>query len=595
MPVRIIIPKARRTGVSTGVEALIYDNTSWNDRTDSLIVANERNPSENLLRMCHTFWEETPEQIVYAGQTIRIRPQIPAQYNNNMPRDRIEFVEPKSRIFLASARSINAYLGYRFTNVHATEASRYLDGHELFRALYPTILTTEASALYIESTPNGQEGPGAWFYEQVMLAADRKKTEYGDMRLVFIPWHMMKFSFSIPFKSMEARAAFGRALKQAEKDLLRQFPHIELEQLQWRRMMLAGPTFNSDEDIFDQEYPSDLETAFLSTGKSVFTRKTIKRLRASVTPPIWEGDIYWGENDERNLRASTHEAVRAPSFLTREESRERGFGSHVYEGTYRNLRVWRWPRTGDRIFVASDIGRGNPETRDGDWSTAVVGVLNDFDRDEVIMTWRGHINTTSFGELLSALCWGLQGYVGDSVVMPELIPEWTGPGTDTCTYIDKKSLYPHLYRYETPGVRGMPAGKHIGWQSDFKTKPMAVGRMTRRVESDMIDVPDQELVREMSSFRSGVNGYEEEYGGAAGRHDDLVAAFAILCAILSIRSATVSGQSEAIEIDDDGWGSSPSSDDETWDKWAGEELPTMPGVTLRDIDDEGVDAAWGAW
>jgi len=89
----------------------------------------------------------------------------------------------------------------------------------------------------------------------------------------------------------------------------------------------------------------------------------------------------------------------------------------------------------------------------------------------------------------------------------------------------QKSLYPHLYRYETPGVRGMPAGKHIGWQSDFKTKPMAVGRMTRRVESDMIDVPDQELVREMSSFRSGVNGYEEEYGGAAGRHDDLVAAF----------------------------------------------------------------------
>jgi len=246
-----------------------------------------------------------------------------------------------------------------------------------------------------------------------MLAADRKKNEYGDMRLVFIPWHMMKFSFSIPFKKHGgSRLRSGARSSKPRKTCCGNSAHRNSKQLQWRRMMLAGPTFNSDEDIFDQEYPSDLETAFLSTGKSSSPQDNQTPSSECHAADLGRRHIL-GRNDERNLRASTHEAVRAPSFLTREESRERGFGSHVYEGTYRNLRVWRWPRTGDRIFVASDIGRGNPETRDGDWSTAVVGVLNDFDRDEVIMTWRGHINTTSFGELLSALCWGLQGYVGD--------------------------------------------------------------------------------------------------------------------------------------------------------------------------------------
>jgi len=186
MPVRIVICKARRAGLSTGVSALIYDDTTTHSNSKSLIVANEKNPSENVLGMYTRFWRESPEYFEVGGQRIGVRPPMPPEYNNNPPKDRLMFAPPlDSGIYVATARSIDAFLGYGFQNIHATEASRYLDGHDLFRSLYPTLSSLAHSALYIESTPNGQEGRGRWFYEQCMDAQARKDTQFGEMRLVF--------------------------------------------------------------------------------------------------------------------------------------------------------------------------------------------------------------------------------------------------------------------------------------------------------------------------------------------------------------------------------------------------------------------------
>lgn len=583
-PVRIVICKARRAGLSTGVESLIYDDSTTNPNTYSLIVANERNPSENILQMCRVFWKNTPEYFDVPGHgRIMVRPPLPPQFNNNPPKDRIEFDEPlASRIFVATARSVDAYLGYGFQNMHATEAAYYTEGHELFRALYPTLSTDAHSALYIESTPNGQTGRGAWFHEQCMDAAARKDTDYGEMRLVFIAWHEMRYSFSIPFRTPEARSNFEHSLKQTEKDLIRRFD-VSLEQLQWRRMILAGPTFNRDEDMFDQEYPSDLATAFLMSGTAVYGRKHIKRLMAQSRAPKWEGDIYWGESDEKNEREPSHEVVRRPRFLTKGEARARGFKPHVNEGTFNNLKVYRWPQTGERLFVTADVGEGNPESKDGDFSTICVGVLNELGRDELIMTWRGHLNPVLFAEVCAALSWGVRYRVGDGVVAPELAVEWNGPGKTTCTYIDTKNLYPSTYRYQPLGVHGLPKSKHIGWESNAKTKPPMIDFSLRMVDRDLIDIPDEDLILEMSTYRKIDSfGDEGSFGGAAGRHDDMVSSFQILCVLLRLRSAVIPGEAPMEEVSMDDFG---DNDLPPFDPFAGE-IPIIPGAEARDLDEE---------
>jgi hypothetical protein len=585
MPVRIVICKSRRAGLSTGVEALIYDDTTTYPNTKSLIVANERNPSENVLAMCTLFWRHTPEYLD-AEKRIRLRPFLPKSFNNNPPKDRLEFDEPlSSRIILATARSLDAYLGFGFRNIHATEASRYADGHELFRALYPTLSTDVDSSLYIESTPNGQEGRGRWFYEQVMDAYARKNTQYGEMRLVFIPWQDMTYSFAIPFESPEKRSAFERSLMPTERDVMKRFPKVTLEQMKWRRMMLAGPTFNRDEDTFDQEYPTSLAESFLLSGHSVFGRSDIKRLMANARPPIWEGDVFWGDSDESNRKLPIHEAVRRPHFLTPGEAKAQGREPHTNEKTYKNLKVWRWPKPGERIFIAADVGGGNPQTRDGDFSVVQVGVLNELSRDEIIMKWKGHLNPIAFAELISALAWGVRLRVGENVVAPLLAPEWNGPGVATCTYIDKQNLYPNLYRYQQPGIHRMPPSKHVGWESNAKTKPIMVQHTLRMVQRDIIDIPDMETIIEMSSYRQHDSmGDEGSWGGAAGRHDDDVSALQIFCALVRIYSSILPGDAEVEQVDMMG----DDEGDEAFDPFNSE---VMPGVFGRDLDDDALEEA----
>ena len=555
MPVRIIICKARRAGLSTGVEALIFDDTTTHKHTDSLIVGHQINPSENVLGMCKTFWDHMPQAVRFKtpqGEYVyEVRPKMHPRYNNVLPSDKIEFAEPLlSRIFIASAKSVDAYRSFAFQNLHATEAAHYDDAAELFTALTATVPDDPGTAVYIESTPNGMGGKGEWFYEQVLDAELRgSEPEYGEFRLVFIPWHEMPKSFSREFDSMEDRARFDRSLRQYEKDLIKQFPHITLEQLNWRRARLAQPPFNKDEERFMQEFPESLATGFLTSGSLVFTRVALQRVMLNTRHPLWEGDIYWGESDEKNRYESPYNYVRRPQFLSHGKAESMGFASHTTSKTYDSLKVWRWPEKGDRIIIGADIARGNPNSKDGDFSTICVLSINDLVKDELIMTWRGRLNTIGFGDVCAALAWAIRYRVGDSVVAPKLAPEWTGPGTATCTYIDERNLYP-LWHYRMPGVQGFPQSKHVGWESNGKTKPFAVAAMVKAVEDDMVDIPSKELALEMASYRQHGAMADEASYGSVGTHDDLVSSFQIANAISRFEAAVDPGQSnQSFEID----------------------------------------------
>lgn len=566
---RIIICKARRAGLSTGVESLIFDDTINHPNTDSLIVANQKNPSENVLGMCTRFWKYMPLAVRFGDKVVPVRPPLPPQFNNNPPRDQLEFAYPlSSRIFIASSKSIDAYLSFGFQNLHATEAGYYEDGAELFRALSPTVSDDPHSAIYIESTPNGKVGRGEWFFQQCMDAKMRRVTSYGDFKLLFIPWHEMIHSFSRPFDDTIEREKFQRNLDATERDLLKQYKHLTLEQLKWRRAKMAQPPFNSDPDRFDQEYPSNLETAFLMSGSSLFTRKAILRMTQRKRDPEWTGDIYWGENDKSNEYAAPYETVRRPQFLSPGEAEASGFGSHTTERTMNNLKVYSWPRRGDRIVIGADIGKGNPDTKNGDYSTICVGRMNELAQDELIMTWQGKLNPLLFAEVCAALAWAIRYKVGDGVRKPMLAPEWTGPGTATCTYLDEKNLY-EVDRYRMPGVHGMPKSKHIGWESNAKTTPYAINWMKRMIESDLIDIPDEEVILQCSNYRElDRYGDEGSYGGAAGTHDDFVASLRIVCAIMRLEATRVPGEDEEEHIIDLDRMSAEDMEEEPWDPFA---------------------------
>lgn len=558
MPVRITICKARRAGLSTGVESLVFDDTTTHPHTDSLIVSHQLNPSENVLGMCKVFWDHMPQKLRFKFSTgdeiVNVRPPMHPKYSGELPTDKIEFAPPlSSRIFIATSRSVDAYRSFAFQNLHATEVAYYPDAGSLFAALIATVPMEPETAIYMESTPNGMGGPGEWFYETCIKADMRgADPEFGENKLVFIPWHELVKSFSRPFDSEENKARFRNKLDEHEKDLLKQFPHITLEQLNWRRARIAQPDFENDEEVFYQEYPESLTTAFLASGSMVFSRASMQKLSLNTERPLWQGDVYWGDSDAQNVYDSPYNTVRRPKFLSPGKADSQGFKPHGVKSNGDNLSVWRWPERGERIVIGADIAKGNPLSKDADYSAICVLVLNELEPDELIMTWRGRINTIDFGDVLSALAWAIRYNVGDKVVAPILAPEWTGPGTATCTYIDQRKLYP-LWHYRMPGVEGFPPSKHVGWESNGKTKPFAVNAMVKAVENGMVRIYSKDLVQEMASYRQqGALADEASFGGV-GAHDDLVSAFQIanaICRFEAMIDPQAGDESFAVNLDE---------------------------------------------
>lgn len=552
-PVRIIVVKARRVGLSTGVEALMFHDTITNPLTNSLIVTHQLKPSENVMGMCIRFWKNLPESVVHEmdGQPVKfeVRPKLLSKYQGIPSSDKMEFDEPLlSNVYICSAKNkgYDAYLSFDFQNVHFSEASRFEDAEEAFRSIMPTLGEAKHSSVYIESTAAGKSGKGEWFCEQAEDAfLNAGRTRYGQMRLVFVPWHEMRRSFAIPFSSDEQRAAFKRDLRAQERDIMKQFPHVTLEQMNWYVAKHNDPPYNKRPELFLQEYPGTLTEAFLSSGESVFSIPALTRLSARAKEPEWRGDVYFGESDAANRFDSLYNLVRRPKFRSVAEAHADGFTPNDTEKTGQCLQVWRWPQRGERLVIGADIGAGNPLTEKGDYSTACVLAKSDFGRDELIMTWRGKINTIAFGHVLSALAWGCKDRVGSNGYVI-LAPEWTGPGTATCTEIDHHKLYT-LWKYRVPGSEGTPQSKHIGWESNLKTKPFAVNTMVRAIEEDSVNVYSEELVIEMSSYRL-LSRADEEYGGE-NRHDDLVSSFYIALAVARLEGNLLGAEWEPRTID----------------------------------------------
>ncbi len=530
-PVRLWICKARRAGISTGCEANIFHDTMFNPGTWSLILANQNKPARNILNMCHVFWENLPAQFKH---------DLPPEFRNRPGTDSLIFPNIDSRVYIATAKSLEQYLSFGFHNIHGTEVARWEQGDELMVSLYPTLVDENRSMFFGESTPRGQ---GNFFHEQVMLAAEsegRHGGQWGGFRLLFIPWHVLKLSYSREFETPNERKVFSLSLDDKEKALVAQHD-TSMEQLNWRRSKLSGPPFNADEDFFDQEYPSDLETAFLSSGFTVFSRPALKRLVQNKRHALFHGDVYSGEAKSTDR---WYDLVRRPSILSEGEARARGYKCNTNEANYRPLKVYRWPEKGERLGIACDVGGGLLTTKGGDYSTIGVASANAFGPNELLMVWKGLIRPVAFAILASTLAWFCREKVGDECP-PLLAPEWNGQGVPMNTTIDDYHLYDPHFKYFMPGVKGTPPSHHVGWESNGKTKPMAVGYLQDMIERGDFDIPDAACILELSSYKkyAGVGG--DEFGGE-GSHDDLVVVLYILAAL--IRGNRIAGIPQAAEI-----------------------------------------------
>jgi hypothetical protein len=443
--VRVIILKARQMGLSTLVGGWLYWYITQHKAQKGLVVTHHADSTRALFDMTKRYFDHTPELL---------KPH--SKYSS---RKELNFDILDSSYVVATAGGDGIARGETFTQAHLSELAFWPNAtaKDNLNAILQAIPSTKGTAVFIESTANGVSGP---FYEIWKGACEGTN----GFVPVFLPW----------FIQDEYREKVPENFKRTpdEEDLVEKFG-LDDGQLMFRRRKVA----QNGIELFQQEYPSTAEEAFLTSGRPVFNTQQLQK-RIEETPDV-----------KQKLALEGEEWVEHP----------RG-----------ELTVYRLHVPGETYYIGADVAMG---VRGGDWSVAQV-----FDsKKRQVAVYRSQVHPDYFAEVLVAL-----GYFYNTA---KLIVESNNHGILTCTRVGKDYAYPNFYTEVVYDKLSDKETIKLGFHTNVKTKPLIIDQLRASLREGEVELNDKVTIRELMTYIVNENGAMEAEQGC---FDDCVVSLALV-------------------------------------------------------------------
>jgi hypothetical protein len=260
--IRIIDLKSRRVGVSAQTDALAWAMGLAFPLMNMKIVAHLTPSAEELFRV--------PRDLSMA---------FPSFPKDDIQSKRIFFRHAggDSHITLATAGTPSAGRGGTLSFLHLSE-SAYFPSDDSFTAMISSVSKGEGSAIVIESTANGVEGPGEAFFDYWNDAVAGKNGYIP----CFLGW------LSDPTCVRAAEEADDAPQGDLEKELMAKPFSANKSQIAWMRRTLADDCRNL-EFKFLQDFPHCPEVAYQVSGSPAFARDELAYAQRSVREPLCHG------------------------------------------------------------------------------------------------------------------------------------------------------------------------------------------------------------------------------------------------------------------------------------------------------------------
>lgn len=255
---REIILKARQFGFSTLIEAVLFLVTINTPNTTTLVVAHDGETTESLFQMCHTFYENLPDNK-------RPRTKYSSRRELSWPTLHSRMIVRTAGVKRGPGRSLTVQ------NIHCSEAAFYANP-KVFTALLQTV--PAHGNVFIESTANGESGDGKVYHDEYKRACGEEIAGYEDAEpSPFEPRFFAWYESSEYEKDIDPDEGFERTAEETSiviaHDLDERFGAEKTDRkLCWRRAKKSEPGMGS---LYAQEYPSNPEEAFLVSGQRFFT------------------------------------------------------------------------------------------------------------------------------------------------------------------------------------------------------------------------------------------------------------------------------------------------------------------------------------
>lgn len=320
--------------------------------------------------------------------------------------------------------------------------------------------------LDLESTGNGA---GGYFFEEF----NRAEKGLSDLRAHFHPW-WWEPNYKVEL-SLKQKQELQDDLDEDERKLKAQF-QLSLEQVAFRRAKKLSLRHN-----FDEKYPEDSMSAFLTTGKAFFDN-TIMRLRFRELQTF----VPWGQ---------------------------KGNGVAVF---------LKKPIPGRVYVIGADPASGKQVGEGLDYSAAKV---LDVDTGEEVASYINQLDPVGFGNDLVDLA----KYYNNAMIGVErgTAADSGGDGGSVLMTIINDCAYGNIYQHrdyfkakgENTRILLSP-----GLPMTSKTRPIALNRMKYMLENDPDKFMCIRTIKEMMVFVRNEKGRPE---AQEGQHDDMVLATAI--------------------------------------------------------------------
>ena len=366
--------KPRKRGYSTMVAAIQHSQIN-NFQHEGVIIGNKLDTSDTVYRM-----------MVYYAQTDEFKGKWGSNFTATT--ERLTY-DHGGRVIQDTAKNGDSIRGMTPQFIHGTEVGYWENAEEVMVALLNAIPDSGFNCVFLESTPNGANGTffdtwqkARWptdeecpqgqegYWKQWASLSPDQEAEAGGLEQfayvrVFAAWYEFDDARVVLNESekREIESSLDAASwYQGERQLIELYGNqgpkgLRLgkeaidcdvwEQLAWRRMTIKGKC-GGNPRIFDQEYPKDPRSGFLSSGNPVFDEDSLTHLQILSRVPCEYGQLNESEG-------------RASWIPCSEES----------------ANFWRWeqPRQGCSYLLVGDLAEGEDQTKGDDPDRHSVLVL----------------------------------------------------------------------------------------------------------------------------------------------------------------------------------------------------------------------------
>lgn len=514
--------KAKQMGFSTLTQMYMkWIQTIHKKNWNSVICAHVKDAALNVRSMYERSVEHMP---AINGVKYTIKPFAQTQNIKVIP-------ERGCRITVGTAQEPESVRSQNVKLIHFSEEAFYPatkgNNPELLEA---SIISSSTKGPYTmivrESTANGE---GDYFYEQ-WQKAKKKESAY---EAVFAPWFMIPMYeeiFDGSYYQQNGRKKKGTVsdfigtLNEYEQNLYKNHKLCTLENLNWRRMMVA--TMPSETKM-KQEYPSDDIEAFQASGSPVFRTEDIEALRDGCYLPYAVGTLV-SKCDPAIAIVEPHrrkEILQDIRFQIDKEATERvlnGDAPTRLKAGENKLHIWEEPdieqKIRNRYLVIFDPQKGKTDSAD-------YGVIKVIDRywmmkggkPTVVAMFYGHIDK----DITIWIAAQIAKYYNDALLVIESNTYDSAETKEDDTEFIFDIIAEHydaLYARETPAdkiVEGAPI--KYGFHTNRNTKPMIIAKYAAIIREKGYIERDEETLNEARVFENKPDGTT---GAKAKKHDD---------------------------------------------------------------------------